>query len=303
MVNEDMPFYNQFPNACGLTSLLMALKPPSRHIDEILNEGWDKAGLIFFANPAETVEYRWQRILEYLLTASTQHPPLRAYLIENLPTFKTELLPWIENNLAKVAGKLLVHGKPNPKLLRSENIIMRRVRTMKHNVELKVLAYLFGCEFVPWEKTPDGTGAVFFTKDEFTAWRRQEDGDSFEEKLAFIQAGIESENPIVWGASFHWLAPRDIQVGKGQATIYYHDPMGGGDHSIKMTSLREVDRFYRFQFDPELLSAHVRLLQEVFESPNASDAEMPKEEEDNPQREQVPEEGNGPAEPQEPDGD
>jgi hypothetical protein len=219
------------------------------------------------------VEYHWQRVLEYLLTASTQHPGLRSFLTENLPTFKTELLPWIENNLAKVAGKFLTHGKPKPELLRSESIIMRRVRTMKHNVELKVLAFLFGCEFVPWVKTPDGTGAVFFTKEDIKASRSSDEISDYSEKFEFLQAGLTSENPMIWGASFHWLVPRDIQVGKKDVTLYYHDPMGGGDHSTKLGSLHEVDRFYRFNFDPELLSAHTSLLEEVFDAVGVTEEE------------------------------
>ncbi len=54
MVNEDMPFFRQFPNVCGSTSLLMVLKPVSRSIDKLINYGWEKGGKMFKANPRET---------------------------------------------------------------------------------------------------------------------------------------------------------------------------------------------------------------------------------------------------------
>ncbi len=265
MVNEDMPYFHQFPNACGLTSLLMTLKPGSRKIDKLLNYGWDKIGVIFQGNHKESQEFHWQRVLEYLLTACTQHPTLRAYLDKEYPNFSESVCPWLE--FALLGEKALQASVARPNLLRGTHLIMHRVRTMKHDVELKVLAFLLGCRFIPWEKGTDGTGAVFFNRDELLEKRKGHEAGSVEEKMDFIKKGIVGEGPVLWGASFHWLAARDLQEEGGHQVLFYHDPMGGGDHSINVAALHETDRFYVFTFDAELLEEHIPLVKQAFDIP------------------------------------
>ncbi len=265
MVNEDMPYFHQFPNACGLTSLLMALKPASRKIDQLLNYGWDKIGAMFQANLKESQEFHWQRILEYLLTACTQHPVLRDYLEKEYPNFAASVCPWLE--FALLGENALQASVARPDVLHRTNLIMHRVRTMKHDVELKVLAFLFGCHFFPWEKGTDGTGAVFFSRDELLEKRKGHEAGSVEEKLNFIKKGIDAGGPVLWGASFHWLAARDLHAEEGHEVLLYHDPMGGGDHSINVAALRETDRFYKFTFDADLLEEHKSLVRQAFDIP------------------------------------
>ncbi|OLS13317.1 MAG: hypothetical protein RBG13Loki_3100 [Promethearchaeota archaeon CR_4] len=265
MVNEDMPYFRQFPNACGLTSLLMALKPAPRKIDAILNYGWDKIGAMFQASSKESPEYRWQRVLEFLLTACTQHPLLRSYLKEHYPTFSKQVCPWLENALLNLAWDDL--REPHPVLLHATDLIMHRVKTMKHNVELKILAFLFGCRFLPWKKGGDGTGAVTFTREELLDSNESQLAPSAIKKLAFIQKGLKNEGPVLWGASFHWLTPKDLQVEEDVNVLIYHDPMGGHDHSIQITSLRETDLFYVFTFDAQLLEEHIPILKQSFDIP------------------------------------
>ncbi len=267
MVNEDMPYFHQFPNACGLTSLLMALKPALRKIDLLLNYGWDKIGAMFQASPKETQEFHWQRVLEYLLTACTQHPVMRAYLDKEYPNFSENVCPWLE--FALLGEKALQASAARPNLLKGTHLIMHRVRTMKHDVELKILAFLFGCRFIPWEKGTDGTGAVFFSRDELLEKRKGHEAGIVEEKLDFIKKGVVGEGPVLWGASFHWLAARDLHAEEGHQVLYYHDPMGGGDHSINVTALRETDRFYMFKFDAKLLEEHVSLVKQAFDLPES----------------------------------
>lgn len=268
MVNEDMPFFRQFPNACGLTSLLMILKPASRKIDELLNYGWDKVGAMFGASPKETQEFHWQRILEYLLTACTQHPAIRAYLEKEYPDFTENIRPWLQ--FALLGEKAQVANAARPNLLQNDTLIMQRVRTMKHDVELKILAFLFGCHFIPWEKCTDGTGAVFFSRDELLEKRKGHEAGPVEEKLAFIKKGITGEGLVLWGASYHWLAASDLREDEGHQVLFYHDPMGGGNHSINVTAFRETDRFYVFKFDAKLLEEHESLVKQAFDIPEPS---------------------------------
>ena len=46
LTNKDMPKFLQYPGACGLTSLLMALKPKSRDFAQILDKLWNKISSI-----------------------------------------------------------------------------------------------------------------------------------------------------------------------------------------------------------------------------------------------------------------
>ncbi len=268
-----MPFFHQFPNACGLTSLLMALKPASRKIDLLLNQGWDKIGAMFQVSPKESQEFRWQRVLEYLLTACTQHRRLRSYLKLHYPSFVKEVRPWLEAGL--IQRNWGERSTANPALLREAPLIMRRVQTMKHDIELKILAFLFGCRFLRWKLGADGTGAVFFTRDELQSLQGGEEAETTVEKLMFIINGLDGGGPVLWGASFHWLAARDIQIGGDGEILFYHDPMGGGDHTINMRDMHETDRLYVFNFDPTLLEEHVPILTQAFESLQKSEPVHP----------------------------
>jgi len=263
-----MPFFHQFPNACGLTSLLMALKPASRNIDVLLNYGWDRIGAMFQASPEEPHEYRWQRVLEYLLTACTQHRKLRMYLKIHYPSFVKVVRPWLEEGL--IHRNWGERSVANPSLLHAAPLIMSRVNTMKHDVELKILAFLFGCRFLRWKEGADGTGGAFFTQEELLSLQEGHETKTLVEKFAFIMKGLDDGGPVLWGASFHWLAARDLQIDGDREDLFYHDPMGGGDHCINVRELHETDRFYVFQFDPTLLEEHIPILTQAFELPGES---------------------------------
>jgi len=67
LTNEDMPKILQYPGACGLTSLLMALKPKSRGIEPILNKLWSIIISVHDLHSRREMGYNWQVVLEWLL--------------------------------------------------------------------------------------------------------------------------------------------------------------------------------------------------------------------------------------------
>ncbi|MCP4763029.1 MAG: thiamine-phosphate kinase, partial [archaeon] len=229
----EMPGYFQYPGACGLTSILMAFRPESRRIAPLLNDIWNKIKTIFRDPFPENDEYNWQRVLEWLLFETTRNKKLQELLDEGFgPVFKEAMLPDLENRIMmenpsekwqKISPKKQMTMKLDLSGM-NKKWIMRRVEVWKEDFELKILAYLFGSKFIPWEKTEDGTGAVFFTSKEPMG-----DKISYQEKVEFLESLINSfQNSVaLFNATIHWVAVKKIEKIEGTESEYlvrYMDP-------------------------------------------------------------------------------
>jgi hypothetical protein len=217
-------------------------------------------------HPRREKGYNWQVVLEWLL-------------------FQTAFNTSFQNRIAKISGidfsdiflPVLQYGINNKRPFDFESLIdykkdtlhqsiefsqnfngewlMRRVNVWKQDFELAILAIIFGCKFIPWPKTQDGTGALFFTKKEL-----KKESKSYKEKIEFLISKISSENPVLCNFSFHWVAIKAIKKKKNDYIIFYHDPATADEYLRPLNDFREEDRFYFFQFQPQLLKENIEKL-------------------------------------------
>jgi len=290
--NDDMEGYYQYPGACGLTSLLMALKPKSRNINSILDALWLRIQPYFTSKErsshekmdTHSNEYNWQRVIEWLLFQVTFRSELQDLLTEGFGgNFKELFLPQLKYRIQQ--------HNPDPKWRRmspeeqwktdivisndilSGGWIMDRVYEWKEDFELKIIAYLFGCEFKSWRYTRDGTGAVFFSMRDTLA-----KNSSIPKKIEFIESAANSGSPVLCCATIHWLAIKKIQstnstnstnsslenqtehFNPSYLAVIYNDPASAQEHRRSLRGFRDTERFYVFEFKSQLLEKHRSLL-------------------------------------------
>jgi hypothetical protein len=275
--NSDMPGFQQYPGACGLTSLLMGLKPESRQIDTILNAIWDKMKPLLGTKPDREKSFNWQRVIEWLLFQIPRNETLKTILESGFGNhFNDEMLPYLEYRLEEVH-----HQKRNDKEIDvftvnptldqrqfpeiTKKWLMDRVYVWKMDFELEMLAYLFGCKFVPWEKTEDGTGAIFFNKSEIMR-ENLVFTEKFTEKINFIMKSLEKGGPVLYCATIHWLAVKAITKIEGSKDTYlvkYNDPASGTEHKRYLDDFSTSERFYLFEFSEQLLHKNEEFLKNL----------------------------------------
>ena len=266
LTNKDMPKFLQYPGACGLTSLLMVLKPQSRGIVQTLDELWNKFSSVYNLHSRIEKEFNWQVVLEWLLFQTAFNTTFQNYFAEIFGSdFFDAFLPVLLQGINKMRSfyfKSNVDSKKDTlrhSIESAQNFdgewLMRRVNVWKQDFELAILAIIFGCKFIPWEHTQDGTGALFFTKKEL-----KKESKSFKEKVEFLISKINSENPVICCFSVHWVAIKAVKIIKNDYIIYYHDPATAGEYLRPLKDFREEDRFYFFQFQPQLLKENIEKL-------------------------------------------
>ncbi|MHA1734025.1 MAG: hypothetical protein ACTSU5_18950 [Promethearchaeota archaeon] len=270
---DEMPQYHQYPNACGLTALLMALKPesPRRQIAPTLDLLWERIRRLF-GEAGERggragQEYDWQRVLEYLNVRCTFDEELRGALASDLGEAFHHYEAFERFQVDQALRRYRRSGNPEvqERIRRFEedgtpfgDLLMARVYTMKHDIELKVLGRLFGCHFVPWPRTTDGTGSVYFTPGD------GRDERSAAKKARFITDALEGGGSVLCGASHHWLAVREVRgsTGRGDLAVAYNDPMGGRrEWSLRRLGPRH--RFYCFRFHAGTREKYAAILTQV----------------------------------------
>mgnify|MGYP006282219733 CR=1 FL=1 len=246
LLNHDMPGYRQYSGACGLTSLLMALKPESRGFDTILNVIWSKIRSIFGKNSDLDDSHNWQRVLEYILFRIAEDEKLHYHFAELFDDdFRNVILPVLKHRISE----------QKPRGLKSavfDKWIMRRVNVWKMDFELELIAYLFGCRFKKWPQTKDGTGAIYFTAEEL-----MDLSDHFQRKIKFIRDALKDGDPVLCCASIHWIAIKDITPINDSSDNYlvrYNDPASGTEHRRLLDGFVSSERFYVFKYDEKLFS-------------------------------------------------
>lgn len=317
MRNADMPKFRQYPNACGLTSLLMALKPGPRDLEVTLEAAWNVLERRAKRGSHRAVEFDWQRVLEWLLFQLPVDPALRTLVTDAFGETSEAMLAVLTHGILEAHPSAAAHSTfayasdLPPSASSAKNLglapaapwfparkwLMRRVSTWKKDVELEMLALLFGCRFTPWPETRDGTGAVFFTRRELrdlvrpTRARGNRQGDAGQgqspgasrkdagkangnvsgnvpvtaagtaaRKLAFLRAVVHAGNPVLLCVGYHWLAVKDLVQAGRVARVFYHDPASAREGARSVGRLRDVDRFYCFTFNPALRDRHAQVL-------------------------------------------
>ncbi len=281
----EMPRYHQLPNACGLSSLLMALRPDARAITPILDEFWEKIRNLFREKHWQNRrEYLWTRVLEYLLLKGFQAPDFREAFEAAMPEF-FELYVIISHDQIQQTHALLLK-RFGPRIepliekyyergLLYEELVLRRILKMKENPELKFLAKIFGCDFVPWPQSWDGTGAVTFTREDLKSYRKNNPSPEFEEKVTFLRKGLKAEDPMLLGSTHHWLAVKDILEFDGKLFLTYHDPANGKEMRRPFDRFGPSDFFYRFTFSSEELQKNAAIARRVIEQDIPAEIQAP----------------------------
>jgi len=239
-----MPQISQYGGACGLTSLLMALKPEARGFAPLLNEVARRKKIV---KPTTDKGKNWQQSLEVLLTEIPKKKPLQEIVREDYgDDFTDGMLPLLEYDIEETSK----HHRT-----RDNAWLMDRVNVWKKNSELSMLASLFGCKIKPYTPTPDGTGSVSFN------WK--ELPNIIEEKKKFLGDRVNYEDPVVCNTGGHWIAIKELDKDK----IKYHNTGGYGVYTRDLSDFSEDQRFYAFKCSPEKWKRNQRIIRKALFPP------------------------------------
>jgi len=256
--NEDMPKYMQYPGACGLTSLLMALKPISRSFVPILDDLWGKVSERYKLISNLEKSKNWQIVMEWLLFQTAENESLQNKLAENFgDIFYESMLPILRYGI-EGANPFSVRNTFNSDEVKyniNREWLMKRVYVWKQNIELSILMNIFGFEFHPWKLNQDGTGAIYFTSKEL-----KKKNKLYNQKLNFLLERIKLEDPILCCESIHWIAIKDFQKKRNDYIVIYHDPATASENLRFLKYFRESDRFYVYQLNSQLYESFQEIL-------------------------------------------
>ena len=214
----DTAYWNSF----GLSDLKLSMK-----------ESTNKIQLSLF----------WQMACAYLLLKACFNPVLGAHLQQEFPDeydyFKAILLQQLEDRGNSFKAQQKAQAASNISYFLKTGVIRRTplqeyLYEMKTNLELKMLAHLFGGTQVLFP-SPDGTGCIFL------------DGNDDKKKLETLYHHVA--DGIIIGLGYHWLAVQGMEPDKkNQYNFIIHDPLGE-KKVVPSERIQSEFRFYVFQFD------------------------------------------------------
>lgn len=252
----SLPIYKQLDNTCGLSTFLMLINPENHaKIMNVLDDLYDK--LSFMAPETNSgkffvSEFNWSIVIVYLLLKSLGKNVLSSIissdwgeLFDNYRIYTKHVLqdendeeimvmpPSVRNLYMSFFNK----NKVNPYILK------RFLHFMRTGIEIKILFSLFGGEFLP-QQAQDGTGALFFTKEEIgkNAWKK---------KLDILQVHLTNKNGskvprVALNLEDHWVAVISIK----EDVIFFNDPLTEEVSKIRVNEdFYESYRFYLFNLD------------------------------------------------------
>lgn len=279
---RDLPKYIQFPNGCGLASLLMLIDPPNNpEILHFLDYAWERLKGLFEDARAKRAELRWAIVLQYVLlkcVGYAQKDALYEFLTKRIDSVFEDQRIITKFNLDETRNRLLTEKKPHEAYcylhyLEEHDFVLplvlrRQINIMKTDIELKILAELFNYQFL-FQESEDMTGAVYFSKDELAGICPQTANKKW---LLLESISKNPANLVLWGKFHHWLAVRTIyrnpkknlpdgfdsqpdlqkslDLGK-YLLIAANDPASGTVIVHNMDNLKEADRFYCFVKRPQ----------------------------------------------------
>ncbi len=237
MSYRDIPHYHQLPNTCGLSSLLMVSKPEGNTLETLLT---DISNRIQFGTYTSALS--WQVVASYLLLKCCVNRSLGYHLRRNFREefnyFKIIMFHQLEELLQKRLKSKFNNSLVLP-LFRKRGIIRRELHdeylfNMKTNLELKILAFLFGGSQLIYPN-PDGTGCIVL------------DGSDHEKKLEILFQYVPEG--VLLGSGYHWVAIQGMErVNSTSYKFTIHDPMGSR-RTMTSQNVGLNNRFYLFIFD------------------------------------------------------
>ncbi|MBD3229802.1 MAG: hypothetical protein GF329_16590 [Candidatus Lokiarchaeota archaeon] len=239
---REIPHYGQLYNTCGLSSLLMIANPENSNLQYLLDEICEYLGVSTTFNRA----LNWQLACGYLLLKMSFSRILGYQLRKNFGTIYDNYKILLENQIRQ---KIQYHkDRENKKTVSNLNTFLEhriiRKKTlrlfmddMKTNLELKLLAFLFGGKFIKNNDSNDGTGCHIFKKNNKKTRKRL---------MEMIDDGL------MLGLFNHWMAVRNLEKNdQSQHVITINDPLRNRE-SILLSEIDENHRFYHYRFDLNL---------------------------------------------------
>ena len=239
MAYRDIPHYTQLTNTCGLSSLLMIAKPEGNSLELLMKDLAKKIRV----EPFYEGFIGWQNAAAYLLMKCCFNRSLTYHLRTAFPDdyafFKMILLNQVEQRMNAYVVLQETKKVTDIQLFLKKGIIRKNALyeylfEMKTNLELKMLAHLWGGTQVIFP-SEDGTGCIFLGgKDDKT-------------KLQTLYQHVP--DGIIIGLGYHWLAVKGMEeVKKNRYDFIIYDPKGE-KVSISSDKIERDFRFYAFQFD------------------------------------------------------
>jgi len=258
MATRNIPHFPQLTNTCGLSSLLMIAMPKGTSLEPLLTTIAKRMGDLAYWNSlglgdlrawirqdmkGEQLSLFWQVASAYLLMKTCFNPILSSQLQQQFPDeydyFKMILMQQLEDRRSSYIKMNNRQAAMNINYFLKTGIVRKiplqeYLFEMKTNLELKMLAHLFGGEQKLFP-SPDGTGCIFL------------DGKDDKKKLETLYQHVS--DGIIIGLGYHWLAVQGMeQEKKNQYNFIIHDPMG----QRKIVPIDKIEsnyRFYVFHFE------------------------------------------------------
>ena len=276
MSYRPIPHFPQLTNTCGLSSLLMISIPQGTTLEPLLTDiakrmgdtaYWDSFSLsnlrFLLKGSANGVQLSlfWQTACAYLLMKACFNPLLSSHLQQEFPDeydfFKAILLQQLEDRGNSFKAQKKTQAASNIAYFLKTGVVRRTplqeyLYEMKTNLELKMLAYLFGGTQILFP-SPDGTGCIFL------------DGKDDKKKLETLYQHVA--DGIIIGLGYHWLAVQGMEPDKkAQYNFIIHDPLGA-KKVVSSERIQSDFRFYVFQFDAAKRAAMDSLVRQALHLP------------------------------------
>jgi hypothetical protein len=202
---------------------------------EFFEDAYDNIG---FLCKQTRKEFKWSVVIDYILLKSLGDDLIKEFLSEKNPDIVDVYMP--------IAHFMLDDKKFSKTNIVSKRIINKSLYTMREDVDLKILFYLFGGNFFPQEQeTYDSTRALYFTFKDFYP-----NDSGFKNKLEIMKNHLQSEvigkvSCIAINFGHHWVAVNSIETD----IISYNNPLGPYISSKKITrDISENTRFFLFNY-------------------------------------------------------
>ena len=201
MQSDDLPFYSQLPNCCGLTTFLMMINPDKNTIFRLFLE--DLYNEIDFLNNQSVKEYKYTISINYLLLKSIGNNLIKDFIREKDVELVDYYMPIIDFDISN-------EHFSNDNLVR-KRLFNEYLYTMKRNEDLKILFYLFGGKYyIQDQEIADSTRSLYFSKRDFKNKMLYENKRKLIEDH-FASASEEHQPCIALNSSYHWVAVSAIQ--------------------------------------------------------------------------------------------
>ena len=133
MQPDNLPFYSQLPNCCGLSTFLMMINPEEN--DKFKGFLENLYTLLKFLNKQRIKEYQYTIAINYLLLKSIGNNLIKEFIRKKDEELVEYYMPIIDFDLS--------HGKFSIDNLVRKGLFNRYLYTMKRNEDLKILIYFF----------------------------------------------------------------------------------------------------------------------------------------------------------------